>query len=75
MILGIKVGPQRQSFLDLEQTNAPFAEVWFDINRASEYESLFGEMKRRQMQVGLHFWGVLENNIMVNFGYPDKTII
>ncbi len=37
MILGIKVGPRKQSFLDLELTRAPFAEVWFNINRADEY--------------------------------------
>ncbi|MBI3577245.1 TIM barrel protein [Candidatus Gottesmanbacteria bacterium] len=75
MILGIKVGPDRQSFLDLEQTNAPFAEVWFDVNRADEYMELFAELKRRHMQVGLHFWGIVSDQIMVSFGHPDQNVL
>lgn len=75
MTLGIKVGPRRQSFLDLEQTNAPFAEVWFNINRADDYTSLFAELKHRRMQVGLHFWGQLEDGTSPGFGYPDKQIL
>lgn len=75
MILGIKVGPDKNSFLDLEQTNAPFAEVWFNINRADEYTELFAELKRRKMQVGLHFWGVLGGSISPGFGYPDQSIL
>lgn len=75
MTLGIKVGPDKQSFLDLAQTNAPFAEVWFNINRADDYNKLFAELKRRKMQVGLHFWGILNNGICAGFGYPDKAIV
>lgn len=75
MILGIKVGPDKNSFLDLEQANAPFAEVWFNINRADEYSELFAELKRRNMQVGLHFWGMLADGISPGFGYPDAAIL
>lgn len=75
MTLGIKVGPQRQSFLDLRETNAPFAEVWFNIARTDEYNELFDELKRRKMQVGLHFWGVLDGGISPGFGYPDSSIL
>lgn len=75
MTLGIKVGPNKQSFVDLAQTNAPFAEVWFNIARADEYNELFAELKRRKMQVGLHFWGVLDGGISAGFGYPDQSIL
>lgn len=75
MILGIKVGPQRQSFLYLEQTNAPFAEVWFNVSRADEYTELFDELKRRKMQVGLHFWGALADGTWTNLAYQDATLI
>lgn len=75
MILGIKVGLQKQSFIDIEQTNAPFAEVWFDVNRASEYTELFAEMKRRKMAVGLHFWGALPDGTWTNIAYPDRLLI
>ena len=75
MTLGIKVGLQQQSFLDLAQTNAPFAEVWFNVNRADDYNELFAELKHRKMQVGLHFWGVLDGGISAGFGYPDQSIL
>lgn len=75
MTLGIKVGPQKQSFLDLEQTNAPFAEVWFNISRVDDYDELFDALKRRRMQVGLHFWGQLPDGTSPGFGYPDGTIL
>lgn len=75
MILGIKVGLQKQSFLDLAQTNAPFAEVWFNINRADDYNELFTELKRRKMQVGLHFWGVLDGGLSTGFGFPDQSVL
>lgn len=75
MTLGIKVGPNKQSFVDLAQTNAPFAEVWFNIARVDEYNELFDDLKRRKMQVGLHFWGVLDGGISAGFGYPDQSIL
>lgn len=75
MTLGIKVGPQKQSFIDLEQTNAPFAEVWFNIERANDYTELFTELTGRKMQVGLHFWGTLQDGISPGFGYPDRAIL
>lgn len=75
MTLGIKVGLNRQSFLDLEQTNAPFVEVWFNINRAGEYSELFAELRRRRCEVGLHFWGQLPDGTSPGFGYPDNQIL
>lgn len=75
MTLGIKVGPQRQSFIDLEQTNAPFAEVWFNISKVDDYSALFDELKRRKMQIGLHFWGALADGTWTNIAYPDRHLI
>lgn len=75
VILGIKVGPQQQSFLDLALTRTTFAEVWFNISRANDYAELFDELKRRKVQVGLHFWGVLAGGISAGFGYPDQSIL
>lgn len=75
MILGIKVGPDKQSFLDLSLTQTPFAEVWFNVNRADDYNELFAELVRRKMQVGLHFWGTLDGGVSAGFGYPDQSIL
>ena len=47
MTLGIKIGLQKQSFLDLTQTQAPFAEVWFNVSQTDEYTALFDKLKER----------------------------
>jgi len=75
MKLGIKVGHWKESIHDLEVTGAPFCEVWFDPNRLLEYTNLFDELKRRHIDVGLHFWGVCEDNLWANIAYPDKNLI
>ena len=76
MILGIKVGPQPQSFLDLETANPPFAEVWFNIEKKDEvYPELFAEMKKRSMQVGLHFWGRTTDGTWTNICHSDTELV
>jgi hypothetical protein len=76
MTLGIKVGPQKQSFLDLEATNPPFAEVWFNIGQKDQvYPELFSELHRRTMQVGLHFWGQLPDGTWTNICHTDKNLV
>lgn len=75
MKLGIKVGPQPNSFHDLEQTRAPYCEVWFNINEAPKYNELFSFLKKRSIDVGLHFWGSLPDGTWTNFAYPDQKLI
>ncbi len=59
---------------DLEATNAPFCEVWFNISQAAEYEPLFAELKRRRMDVGLHFWGSLADGTWANIAHTDASV-
>lgn len=75
MKLGIKVGLQKQSFSDLEQTNTSYCEVWFNINDVSRYDPLFEFLKKKKIDVGLHFWGCLADNTWTNFAYPDTALI
>ncbi len=75
MKLGIKLGPQKENFDRLAQTNAPFAEVWFNANAPHLYTDLFGELKARTCDVGLHFWGSLPGDISPNLAYPDRELI
>ncbi len=75
MKLGIKVGPREQSFHDLELTNAPYCEIWFNINEVSKYEPLFAFLAKRHIDVGLHFWGCLPDGTWTNFAYPDQALI
>jgi hypothetical protein len=74
MKLGIKVGPQRKSFDDLDATSPDMCEVWFNVNRSNEYIDLFSKLKSMKIDVGLHFWGVLLDNTMVNITYPDHEL-
>ncbi len=75
MLLGMKVGPQKQSFHDVSQVRPPFVEVWFNICRASEYTELFNYLKARNIKIALHFWGTLPDGLCVNIAYPDPTIL
>ncbi len=75
MKLGIKVGPQTDSIHDLELTNAPYCEVWFNINEENKYELLFEVLKKQKIDVGLHFWGCLPDGTYTNFAYPDTELI
>jgi len=74
MKLGIKVGPQKQSILDLEETNAPFAEVWFRIDKKEEYNEIFAVLKKKQVDTGLHFWGLTHDGIVPTLAHEDPSL-
>src|SRR5690242_1616084 len=75
MKLGIKVNADRESFERLAGADPALAEVWFDANNSDKYADLFDELKRRQCDVGLHFWGMIHSHILPNLAYPDADII
>ncbi|OGG11469.1 hypothetical protein A2Z00_02895 [Candidatus Gottesmanbacteria bacterium RBG_13_45_10] len=75
MKLGIKVNADKASIDRLNETNPAHAEVWFNVNEAKSYTELFDELKLRNMDVGLHFWGTLEGSISPNIAYPDDDLI
>lgn len=75
MKLGLKVNIDADSFERLRVTNPSLAEVWFNANKADTYSDLFAELTRRKCDVGLHFWGMCDGNILPNIAYPDATII
>jgi hypothetical protein len=74
MKLGIKVGPQQQSITDVDETHAPFVEVWFNIGKKDDYRTLFSELNKRNIEIGLHFWGNLPNGIWTNIAHTDLAI-
>ena len=75
MKLGIKVNADQASFTRLSDANPPLVEVWFNVNAADGYTELFDELKRRKCDVGLHFWGKLDDHIAPNIAYPDQKLI
>jgi sugar phosphate isomerase/epimerase len=75
MKLGIKVTSDSESLKRLADSDAPFAEVWFNVNNENAYSELFGALKQRSCGIGLHFWGILPHSIAPNIAYPDSKII
>lgn len=75
MKLGIKVSLDRDSAADIIATRSAMAEVWFNVTKKDDYNTLFDFMKRQPMDVGLHYWGALPNGILTNIAYPDPAII
>ena len=75
MKLGIKVGPQKQSILDLEETNAPFAEVWFRIDKKDDYDELFSYLRKKKVDTGLHFWGLTREGIVPTLTHDNPSLL
>jgi len=75
MKLGIKVNADAESFERITRSDAPFAEVWFNVNNEHAYTQLFALMQQRNMRFGLHFWGMLDHNIAPNIAYPDASVV
>ena len=75
MKLGIKVGPQKQSILDLEETNAPFAEVWFRIDKKDDYDNLFSFLRKKHIDTGLHFWGLTHEDVVPTLTHDDVSLL
>lgn len=75
MKLGLKVNADPDGFMRLQDGNPPFVEVWFNVNDEDRYTDLFAELTRRKCEVGLHFWGMCDDNTAPNLAYPDSAVI
>lgn len=74
MKLGIKVAPGNAYKTDIESTHPAMVEVWYNATKPTDYTEMFSYLKTQKIDVGLHFWGVLKDNILPNLSYPDPTI-
>lgn len=75
MKLGIKVGPQKQSLQHVQEINPPFVEVWFNIANHDGYTELFEQLNKRHIDIGLHFWGTIDEDIETNISFADPKIL
>lgn len=75
MKLGIKVGPRQNSITDLKETHAPFAEVWFRIDKQDDYTELFSYLIQQKIDTGLHFWGLTHDGLVPGIAYDDPRYI
>lgn len=75
MKLGIKIGPDPSSITDLEQSGAPFGEVWFRIDKKDDYNNLFTYLQRHTIDTGLHFWGLTRNGCIPGIAHDDQAFL
>jgi len=75
MKLGIKASPEKQSIKDLEETNAPFAEVWFLINKKDNYNDIFSYLAKKKIETGLHFWGLTHDGFIPTLAHNDPSFL
>jgi hypothetical protein len=75
MRVGIKVGPTNWlSRLSSRLFSPDCVEVWYRLDWHTKYLDLFRYLNTKKIPFGLHFWGILANNIQPNFAYPEERI-
>ncbi len=74
MKLGIKIAPGNPWKRDIEATHPQMVEIWYNAARPDDYNEIFDYLSDTPIEVGLHYWGALPNNILSNISYPDKHV-
>lgn len=74
MKLGIKVAPGNAWKSDIESVRPSMIEIWYNAGRPDDYDAIFSYLTDKPIDVGLHYWGALPNNILTNIAYPDPAI-
>jgi sugar phosphate isomerase/epimerase len=74
MKLGIKIAPGNAWKRDIESAHPQMVEIWYNASHPDDYNGIFAYLRDKPIDVGLHFWGTLPNNILANTSYPDLSI-
>ena len=74
MKLGMKAVPGKTGKRDIEATRPAMVEIWYNASRPADYDELFTYFANTSIDVGLHYWGALSNNLLTNISYPDSSI-
>lgn len=72
--IGIKSGLQNWSSTDWDKVQADFVELHFRIDQAEQYVPIIKHLQARGLEVALHFWAVLPDDILPTFSVTDTTI-
>jgi sugar phosphate isomerase/epimerase len=72
LIPGIKLGPQdwQQKIRD---SQADFAEIWYRVDRPSDYQTMLEALRSRGVGFGFHFWGAVGGGYEANLCYPGEV--
>jgi len=78
MVVGFKTGPRNWDIGKqiVEEDGARMCEVWFNLQRAEEYQSTLDWFARHDVKVGLHYWGLVQDNYKANLAtHHDKVLV
>ncbi len=76
MILGFKTGPKNweEGQRVVTETGALMCEIWFDVTKADTYTDMLRWLKKHDVTIGLHHWGVIDGSIKTNLATSDAYI-
>jgi sugar phosphate isomerase/epimerase len=74
MKLGIKVAPGNAWKRNVEVTRPQMVEIWYNAGKPADYDQMFAYLSARDIDIGLHYWGAIPNNILTNISYPDPSV-
>ncbi|MCX6791938.1 MAG: hypothetical protein NT149_02780 [Candidatus Gottesmanbacteria bacterium] len=74
MKLGIKVAPGNAWKRNIEATHPAMVEIWYNASKPADYDDMFAYVSAQNLDIGLHYWGALPNNLLTNISYPDPSV-
>lgn len=74
MKLGIKLAPGTAWKRNVEATRPAMVEIWYNASKPTDYDTMFAYLSAGKLDIGLHYWGALPNNLLTNISYPDPSI-
>lgn len=76
MIIGFKTGPANwaEGQRIVEEDGGSMCEVWFRIDRADDYDTMFSWLRARNVAIGLHYWALVDGQIKPNISARDEAV-
>lgn len=75
MKIGMKTGPRtwdqtRQFILD---NDVRYLELWYRVDWEERYSDIFAFVKQHNINIGLHFWGVVDGGVLPSFCHDEMS--
>jgi hypothetical protein len=74
MKIGLKIGPKNWHSV-LDQITPECVEVWFRLDWQQKYGDMFARLNLQSIPFGLHFWGILPDNLEPNLCSINPEIV
>jgi len=76
MIVGFKTGPKTwdEGKKIVEEDGATMCEVWFNVSDLADYKQPLDWFLKRNVKLGLHYWGMVEDGLLANVATHHKEI-